>query len=128
MQNALCRDLDPRSQIAAAEDSADSGLKAVLSLEFHDTEPVAGQFYPPRIVLMTEQHANQIWDFILVHGKSVGTIIVHCEQGQSRSPAVAEALANALKCDLPEGLEFASPTGMCSSWCRGKGGSGWGDN
>lgn len=68
------------------------GLRATLSLEFHDAEPVANQRLPEAIQLMTEAHARDIWDFVRRHAAAVETIVVHCEQGMSRSPAVAAAI------------------------------------
>jgi len=73
------------------------GLRGVLHIEFHDAVPVDGEALPPHIVLMTREHAEEIWDFVARHQDQVGTIVVHCEQGMSRSPAVAAALAERLE-------------------------------
>lgn len=69
-----------------------SGLKDVLYLAFHDAEPAANMKLADGIVLMTERQAREVWDFVRRHEGSVGAIVVHCEQGMSRSPAVAAAL------------------------------------
>lgn len=69
-----------------------SGLREVLHLAFHDAEPVKSMPTPPRIKLMTEAQAKQIWEFVRRQPGEIGTIVVHCEQGASRSPAVAAAL------------------------------------
>jgi predicted protein tyrosine phosphatase len=69
-----------------------SGLQAVLDVAFHDAEPTQLK-RPPGIVVMTDRQAKEIWEFILRHAELVGTIVVHCEQGMSRSPAVAAAIA-----------------------------------
>ena len=43
---------------------------------------------PATIKLMTPAR-----DFVAPHQKSISTVAVHCEQGMSRSPAVAAAIA-----------------------------------
>jgi len=72
---------------------------AVLELAFHDAEPVAG-FTPDRpITYMSADDARAIWRFVRRHEGQYGAIVVHCEQGMSRSPAVAAALAEGLGLD-----------------------------
>jgi predicted protein tyrosine phosphatase len=71
-------------------------FRDVLYLQFHDEEPVKGFKSPRDIVLMTEDEARAIWEFVDRYRAGVGAIVVHCEQGASRSPAVAAALAKAL--------------------------------
>ncbi len=51
-------------------------------------------------MLMTRQQAKAIWSFVKRHQKGIGTIVCQCEQGISRSPAVAIALAQALGGDV----------------------------
>jgi predicted protein tyrosine phosphatase len=46
-------------------------------------------------VLMTEDQARQVWGFVRQWEGQVGSIVVHCEQGMSRSPAVAAAICRA---------------------------------
>lgn len=70
-----------------------SGLRATLHLAFHDSEPEASMELPAEIVIPTEEHARQIWQFVDEHKNSVGAFVVHCHQGMSRSPAVAAAIA-----------------------------------
>ena len=70
-----------------------SGLRDVLYLAFHDAEPAAGTILPSSIVLMTPAQAADIWKFVEKWQNNVGTVVVHCEQGMSRSPAVAVAIA-----------------------------------
>jgi predicted protein tyrosine phosphatase len=76
------------------------GLKAVHYTSFHDVEPTEELSLAPDIVLMTPKHAKAIWRFVKRHHKTVGTIVCHCEQGFSRSPAVALALAKVLGSDV----------------------------
>ena len=45
---------------------------------------------------MTPKQARQICRFADKHKADVGTFVVHCEQGISRSPAVAAALCKAM--------------------------------
>lgn len=73
-----------------------AGLKDVLFLAFDDAEPSAQFELPASVKLMTEAQAREVWAFVAKHQASVGTIVVHCEQGMSRSPAVAAALSRAL--------------------------------
>lgn len=66
---------------------------AVLELAFHDAEPMAG-FKPSRpLTYITDQDAKAIWRFVREHDGTYRAIVVHCEQGMSRSPAVAAGLA-----------------------------------
>jgi agmatine deiminase len=51
---------------------------------------------PQHIRPMSEAQARSIWAFVQEHQAYVGTIIVQCEAGMSRSPAVAAALCQAL--------------------------------
>ena len=69
------------------------GLIDVLFLEFDDAEPSINLALPASIRLMTPTDAKAIWEFVGLHQKTVGTVVVHCEQGMSRSPAVAAAVA-----------------------------------
>ncbi len=66
----------------------------MLVLAFDDAEEIPG--LPGEIQLMTPRQATQIVRFVNQHRTEVGTIVVHCEQGMSRSPAVAAALCRAL--------------------------------
>lgn len=72
------------------------GLKDVLFLKFDDAEPSALMELPANIKLVTPSHAKAVWDFLALHQKNIGTIVVHCNQGMSRSPAVAAAIAKKL--------------------------------
>ena len=73
-----------------------AGLRDVLFLTFHDAEPARGLKLPDHVQLMQASDATKIWDFVQQHRDEVGAIVCHCEQGMSRSPAVAAALAEAL--------------------------------
>lgn len=75
------------------------GLVDVLFLKFDDAEPSALMELPANIKLITAAHAKAVWDFLALHQKNIGTVVVHCEQGMSRSPAVAAAIAKKLGID-----------------------------
>ena len=71
----------------------ETGLcKGVLRLRFHDAEPVEGFNLPGKIEIMTPRHAKAVWQFILPRVADISMVIVHCEQGMSRSPAVGAAI------------------------------------
>jgi len=72
-----------------------SGLRDVLYLAFNDAEPSESLALPAEIVLMSEAQAREAWAFVQKWAGQVGAVIVHCEQGMSRSPAVAAALCSA---------------------------------
>jgi predicted protein tyrosine phosphatase len=72
------------------------GFRDVLFLQFHDAMPDDGVEPTEEIVLMTTDHAAAIWEFVNRYRDTVGTIVVHCEQGMSRSPAVAAAISTVL--------------------------------
>jgi predicted protein tyrosine phosphatase len=73
--------------------------RAILELVFHDAEPVPGFTPTDPITYMTKEDAKAIWRFVREHDGSYEAIVVHCEQGMSRSPSVAAALARELGVD-----------------------------
>jgi predicted protein tyrosine phosphatase len=74
----------------------ETGLcKGVLRLRFHDAEPVENfdlPDLPGEVRLMTPGQAQAIWQFILPRVTDISMVLVHCELGMSRSPAVAAAI------------------------------------
>ncbi|MEI8194537.1 MAG: hypothetical protein WCI73_01370 [Phycisphaerae bacterium] len=88
---------DPHKQRAKVRKQG--GLRGVLYLAFHDAEPTAAMEIPDDIKMMTPEQASQIWTFVDQHMAKVGVIVVHCEQGMSRSPAVAAAISKSLGLD-----------------------------
>lgn len=76
-----------------------AGLRDQIFLTFHDAEPTIGFNLPAEIKLITPAQADEICDFVHRHKTTVGAIVVHCEQGMSRSPAVAAAISDALGLD-----------------------------
>ena len=67
-------------------------FREALYLKFHDAED---QMHPG-IVLMKPIHAKRIWRFLREHQDKIATLVVQCEQGASRSPAVAAAICRML--------------------------------
>jgi len=64
--------------------------RAVLSLVFDDAEP--SDDIDNDFVLMTLDDARSIWGVIREHLPHIRTVVVHCDQGVSRSPAIAAGL------------------------------------
>lgn len=64
----------------------------VLHLSFHDAEP--HRSLPAGVVLISSEQAQAIRAFVEEHSDA-GAFLVHCEQGASRSPAVAAAICRA---------------------------------
>ncbi len=80
-----------------------------LFLAFHDAEPVTGFRLPAKIRMMQPLDAVKIWQFVQQYQDQIGTIVCHCEQGMSRSPAVALALAEAMGGDADSILAESQP-------------------
>jgi predicted protein tyrosine phosphatase len=70
--------------------------KDILRLQFHDTDRLGEKFLGVELVPIAEMQAQEIWDFFKKHKDRVGTVIVHCEAGISRSAGCAAALAKAI--------------------------------
>jgi predicted protein tyrosine phosphatase len=84
---------DPESQKPRIRETG--SCKGVLRLRFHDAEPVEDfdlPDLPGEIRLMTPGQAQAIWQFILPRVTEITMVLVHCELGMSRSPAVAAAI------------------------------------
>lgn len=63
----------------------------VLRLVFADVDDVGGAH-----IAFDAEHARAVWDFVEQHRERVSRIVLHCDAGISRSPAVAAAIARAL--------------------------------
>lgn len=79
----------------------------------------------PRLVLFDRERAITIRDFVLAHRDRAERIVVHCDAGLSRSPAVAAAITKALGGDdapwfkryRPNALVYRKLVEVCSpSW------------
>jgi predicted protein tyrosine phosphatase len=73
-----------------------SGLRDVLYLAFHDVDPAGDTALAEDVTLMTDEDARRIWSFVKKWENEIGTVVVHCEKGMSRSPAVAAALCKSM--------------------------------
>jgi predicted protein tyrosine phosphatase len=73
--------------------------QAVLTQSFHDCTDGISIAKQPDVKPMTADHAVAIRDFILLHKPHIDAIVVHCEQGFSRSPGIAAAIAESLGLD-----------------------------
>lgn len=74
---------------------AKDSRKGILQLRFEDMDNSPGMYGTAvafDYVLFSEEHAKQILDFVFKEHAQVPVILVHCEGGISRSPAVAAAL------------------------------------
>lgn len=87
---------EPGVEIPASEQ-----CRGILRLFFHDAEDKEDDWgmkflrmYKIEPVLFNESMASRIKDFFNEH-KDVEVMIVHCEMGMCRSPAVAAALSKA---------------------------------
>src|SRR5262245_13639474 len=69
-----------------------AGLRAVRQVAFHVAEPGDLSRLDTEVVVMSADQAREICRFIDRHRDEVGAVVVHCERGMSRSPAVAAAL------------------------------------
>ncbi|MDA8376274.1 MAG: hypothetical protein M0Z50_04200 [Planctomycetia bacterium] len=98
---------DPGTQKASVQ--RQPGLRDVLFLAFHDARPSAAFELPPEIKPFTPAQADEIRDFVRKHEPTVGTIVVHCQEGMSRSPAVAAAISDALGLDARRFWQLYSP-------------------
>ena len=74
--------------------------RGVLRLSFPDAEATSPLY--PEATLFSREQAEEIWVFVHQHLLDVRRIIVHCDAGLSRSPAVGAALARVLNGDDAE--------------------------
>lgn len=100
---------DPDKRKVRVEDSP--LLKAVLELAFHDAEPMEALRLPHNIRLISKEDAEKIWTFVLDLPETVKTTVVHCEQGMSRSPAVAAAICQGMGDDPSSFFQTYQPNG-----------------
>lgn len=67
----------------------------VLRLSFYDLDQLLPGVTEDE--LFSAEHAKQIWDFVAQHRAAIERVIVHCDAGYSRSPAVAAALSRVIE-------------------------------
>lgn len=76
-----------------------SARRAVVELRFHDAQPTAGFPLPLSVKPMIDDDAVRIADFVVQHRDRIKALVIHCEQGMSRSPAVGAGIAQSLGLD-----------------------------
>lgn len=74
--------------------------RGILRLAFPDADQAA-HGYADADLFSTIQ-ADQVWELVLVHRADVVRVVLHCDAGISRSPAVAAALSKILVGDDSE--------------------------
>lgn len=71
--------------------------RAVLRLAFADADAATSAI--PEAALFSRAHARAIWDLVEAHRPHIERIVVHCDAGMCRSPAVAAAIAKVMDGD-----------------------------
>jgi predicted protein tyrosine phosphatase len=96
----------------------DTFLNALL-LEFRDFDPVSRadqtesarhNGLPMQDLWMRKRHARQIWDFLNSYPEAEG-LVVHCNAGESRSPAVAMAVCDVLGLNRTGAIDWVTGKG-----------------
>jgi predicted protein tyrosine phosphatase len=82
-----------------AKVAEDPCLRGVLALSFFDIDPSPEFVLPESANYMARGQAVAVWDFLEQHRAHIGAVVVHCNQGMSRSPAIAAALSEAFGLD-----------------------------
>lgn len=75
-----------------------SAANRVATLQMCFPDRVLPDHEYPLGTLFSEIHADQILDFVLAHAEQIDWLLVHCEAGANRSPAVAAALTRIFRC------------------------------
>jgi predicted protein tyrosine phosphatase len=88
INGAVIVSIHDRSEVPA---DLDEDWDDRLTLEFHDTDGTIGG-----LKLFAAEHALQVWDFVTKHRTTAQELIVHCHAGESRSGAIALAVAEVL--------------------------------
>jgi predicted protein tyrosine phosphatase len=68
-----------------------SSCRGILRLVFSDIGEEAGVDG----IVFTREHARTVWEFLERHRAAITRLVVHCDAGLSRSPAIAAAVAKA---------------------------------
>lgn len=87
---------DPNNSDAEIAESPN--LLDIIRLKFDDIgKPNKFQFEKTPDILMSEAQAKQVLEFVKKYLSEVKLIVCQCEQGMSRSPAMAGALSRILQ-------------------------------
>jgi len=84
--------------------------KGVLQLRFDDIDEPTEPY-----TMFTDEQADQILDFVFTEHKGITWILVHCEAGYSRSPAVAAAITKISGGDDSPYFRMFSPNSLVYS-------------
>ena len=79
---------------------ANEMCRGIMRLSFPDADTPSDQYAED--VLFSREHAMKVWTFVLQHLPEIQRVIVHCDAGVSRSPAVAAAISKVLTGDDAE--------------------------
>ncbi len=79
---------------------ANKACRGILRLSFPDADSPSERFFEHE--LFSREQAALIWNFVDEHLPHIERILVHCDAGFSRSPAVGAALARVLNGDDAE--------------------------
>ena len=105
--SGFTRELYDMAQVGAPERTA------LISIMDHKRDCIE-QYPAPRVIrlcfddadnrsfwqnLITEEQADAICAFVLRHAREIDTLIIHCTEGVSRSPAVAAGILGGLRQD-----------------------------
>ena len=80
----------------------------LLQLKFHDIDKSfvsKGKDYPA----FSKEQAKKIWNFFQSYKSKINSVVVQCEVGVCRSPAVAAALCKAIDQDNSKFFRFYTP-------------------
>lgn len=93
----------------APDADLNDGWAAVLRVSFDDVDPVETPMAPgERLVEIQAHEAERIAAFVHALRHRVGTLVVHCRYGQSRSAGVAKAVAEAYGLHFPAKYRYAN--------------------
>jgi predicted protein tyrosine phosphatase len=66
--------------------------QGLLQLQFYDTDTLSSGRFLPR-------QAKQILEFVQEHVHQIDVLMIHCQMGHSRSPAIAAAISKLMTGD-----------------------------
>jgi protein-tyrosine phosphatase len=95
---------------SAQDANLKDGWHAVLRLSFDDVDPIESPIEPGEedLIEMLEHQADRTAAFVRDNSRVVGTLVVHCKYGQSRSAGVAKAIASHHGLEFPAGYTYAN--------------------
>lgn len=79
---------------------------AALFLKFSDIDR---KIESPKVTLFTQEQASAIWNFFNFYKNKIKTVVVNCEVGVCRSPAIAAALSKTISQDDSRFFKYYAP-------------------